>query len=253
MQWLRTTLIGLAVLLTAVAPAAAAPVRVFAASSLTEAMNDVADRYASTGKPRPTLVFGASSALARQIEAGAPANIFFSADEAWMDYVATKNLIDPASRRALLGNRLVLVVPATAPRRIDIRPGFDFAGLVGDGKWATGDPASVPVGKYAKAALTNLGAWPSVASSLVRAENVRAALAFVETGAAKAGIVYATDARASAKVAVAGEFPPSSHPPIVYPIALVTSGASPEARDFLAYAAGPAAQAIYRARGFDIR
>lgn len=233
-------------------PATAAPVRVFAASSLTEALNDVADAYARTGLTRPTLVFGASSALARQIEAGAPAAIYFSADAAWMDYLAARKLLAAGSRRSLLSNRLVLVVPADAPTRIVIRRGFDFAGLIGDGRWSTGDPDSVPVGKYAKAALTRLGVWNAVEARLARAENVRAALAFVETGAARAGIVYATDARASNKVAVAGIFPASSHPPIVYPVAAIGKPGA-EARAFLAFLAGPEARAAYAARGFLVR
>lgn len=242
----------LTALLLSVVPAAATPVRVFAASSLTEAMNDIADRYAATGRPRPTLVFAASSALARQIEAGAPAAVFVSADEAWMDYIAARKLIDAPSRRTLLGNRLVLVVPATAPRRVTIRPGFDLARLIGDGKWASGDPDSVPVGKYAKAALTSLGVWNAVEGRLVRGENVRAALAFVETGAARAGIVYATDARASKRVAIAGIFPARSHPPIVYPVALAAKP-SAEARDFYAFLRSRAARAAFVARGFDVR
>ncbi len=253
MGGLRTAIALIVGALLGLSPTAAAPLRVFAASSLTEAMNDVADGYAATGRPRPTLVFGASSALARQIEAGAPAAIFLSADAAWMDYLAAKNLIDAPSRRALLSNTLVLVVPATAPRTIAIRPGFDFAGLVGDGKWATGDPNSVPVGKYAKAALTSLGVWSSVQSSLVRGENVRAALAFVETGAARAAIVYATDALASTKVAVAGTFPARSHPPIVYPVALIAGTTDPEARAFVAYLEGAKARAAFKARGFGVK
>ena len=252
-MWRRLGRALVAALVLHCLPANAAPVRVFAASSLTEAMNDVADRYAATGKPRPTLVFGASSALARQIEAGAPAAIFFSADEAWMDYLGARNLIDAATRRALLSNRLVLVVPAATPRRVEIRPGFDFAGLIGAGKWSTGDPDSVPVGKYAKAALNNLGVWSGVAGSLVRSENVRAALAFVETGAAQAGIVYATDAQASKKVVVAGVFPALSHPPIVYPMALIAGTADPEARAFYTYLGSTAARGVYAARGFGIR
>ena len=233
-------------------PAAAAPVRVFAASSLTEVLNDVADAYARTGKPRPTLVFGASSALARQIEAGAPAAIYFSADAAWMDYLAARKLLAAGSRRSLLSNRLVLVVPADAPTRIAVRRGFDFAGLIGDGRWSTGDPASVPVGRYAKAALINLGVWSAVGGRLARAENVRAALAFVETGAARAGIVYATDARASQKVAVAGIFPASSHPRIDYPVAAIGKPDT-ATRAFLAFLSGPNARAAYAARGFIVR
>lgn len=253
---MRRWLLSLALLLTLglAAPAVVAePVRVFAASSLTEAINDVADAYAKTGKARPTLVFAASSVLARQIEAGAPAAVFFSADETWMDYLAQRQLIVGDSRRALLSNRLVLVVPADAPVKLDIRPGFDFSGLIGDGKWTTGDPDSVPVGKYAKAALTNLGVWTSVEGKLARAENVRAALAFVETGAARAGIVYATDARASPKVTTAGVFPATSHPPIVYPAALIAGKSDAEARDFYAFLTGDAARSRFAARGFIVK
>lgn len=230
-------------------PAIAAPVRVFAASSLTEALTDVADAYARTGRARPTLVFGASSALARQIAAGAPAAIYFSADATWMDDLAARGLLAAGSRRSLLSNRLVLVVPAATPTRIAVRPGFDFARLIGDGRWSTGDPDAVPVGRYARAALINLGVWSAVEGRLARAENVRAALAFVETGAARAGIVYATDARASRKVVVAGVFPQTSHPPIVYPVAAL---GRPDAatRDFLAFLSGPRARAAYTARGF---
>lgn len=233
-------------------PAAAAPVRVFAASSLTEAMNDVADAYAKTGRARPTLVFGASSALARQIEAGAPASIFFSADEAWMDHLADRKLIAAGTRLPLLGNRLVLIVPAGSPRRVAIRPSFGFAGLIGDGRWATGDPDAVPVGRYARQALIRLGVWAAAEGRLARAENVRAALAFVETGAARAGIVYATDARASGRVAVAGTFPASSHDPIVYPAALLGTPDA-EARAFFSFMRDRRAKRLYAARGFIVR
>ncbi len=231
-------------------PAWAAPVRVFAASSLTEAMEAAADGYAATGATRPTLIFGASSALARQIDAGAPAAVFVSADTDWMDDVAAKGLIDAKSRRVIATNTLVVVVPATAPRTLKLAKGVDFAGFAGGGKWTTGDPDSVPVGKYAKAALTSLGAWDAALPKLARAENVRAALAFVERGEATAGIVYATDARATAKVRVAGVFPASSHPPIVYPAALVTANADPDARAFFAYLTGGKARAILLAKGF---
>lgn len=233
---------------------AVAQVRVFAASSLTEALTDVADAYAKTGKPRPTLVFGASSALARQIAAGAPASIFISADAAWMDQLAQARRIVFGSRRDLLANRLVLIVPAdAATTTLAIGKGFDFAALIGDGKWTTGDPDAVPAGRYARAALTSLGVWDSVERHLARAENVRAALALVETGAAAAGIVYATDARASEDVAVAGVFPASSHPPIVYPAALTVLAPDTAARDFFAYLGSPTAKAIYRKRGFGVK
>ncbi len=246
----KLLLIILAALLSA-QPAQAA-VRIYAASSLTEAVTDLAALYARAGHDKPLLVFGASSALARQIEQGAPADIFLSADGEWMDYLAKRSLIQTASRRDLLSNRLVLIVPADRPTKIAIRKGFPFAKLVGDGHWVTGDPASVPVGKYAKAALTSLGVWAEAEPRLARAENVRSALAFVERGDAVAGIVYATDAQASGKVAVAGIFPAASHPPIVYPVAL-TATAGKDAADFAAFLRSRAARAVFVKRGFIVK
>ncbi len=245
-------LIALLMALLAEPVAAEDAVRLFAASSLTEAMNDVADLYARSGHPRPVVVLGASSALARQIDQGAPADVFLSADEDWMDTLAKAGCIAPATRRDLLTNRLVLVVPATNPVKVAIRPGFDFARLVGAGHWTTGDPDAVPVGKYAREALISLGAWDGVSASLARAENVRAALAFVERGDAAAGIVYETDARASARVRVAGVFPERSHKPIVYPVAAVAT-AGPRAAPFLAFLRSAAAKAAFRARGFGVK
>ncbi|KPF73757.1 molybdenum ABC transporter substrate-binding protein [alpha proteobacterium AAP81b] len=241
-----------ALLLAAVSamPASAAPLRIHAASSLTEALTATADAWAAAGHARPVLVFAASSALARQIIAGAPGALFVSADAEWMDAVETAGAIAPGTRRVIAGNRLVLVVPAADPRRVRIGRGFDLAGFVGDGRWATGDPDAVPVGRYARAALTSLGGWPAAEAKLARAENVRAALAFVERGAAVAGVVYATDARASGRVAVAGVFPAASHPPIVYPAAVLKNGDSPEARGFLAFLAGARGRAILKAQGF---
>jgi molybdate transport system substrate-binding protein len=229
--------------------AGAAPVRVFAASSLTEAMTDIANAWAAAGNPRPVLVFAGSPVLARQIIAGAPAGVFVSADREWMAAVEKAGAVVPGSRRTLASNALVLVVPADAPRRVRLVSGFDLAGLVGDRRWTTGDPDSVPVGRYARAALVSLGAWTRAEPRLARAENVRAALAFVERGDAAAGIVYATDARASARVVVAGVFPAASHPPIVLPMALV-KGADADARGFYAFLSGPKARAILNNRGF---
>lgn len=237
-------------LLFAPALAGAAPLRVLAASSLTEAMTAVADGWAATGHPRPDLVFAGSPALARQIIAGAPAGVFVTADSAWMDAAETARALVPGSRRNIAGNRLVLVVPANRPRRAVLAPGFDLAAFVGRGHWTTGNPDSVPAGRYARAALVRLGAWDAAAPRLARAENVRAALAFVERGAAAAGVVYATDARASRRVVVAGVFPAGSHPPIIYPAALVAAGADAEARGFLAFLSGPRGQAILRSQGF---
>lgn len=231
-------------------PAAAAPARVYAASSLTEAMTATADAYARTGRSRPLLVFGASSALARQIERGAPAGLFVSADHAWPAYLARRKLLQAASRRIIASNRLVLVTPAGQPRSVAIGPGFDLVALLGpSGRWTTGDPRAVPVGRYAQQALVRLGAWERAEPRLASAENVRAALALVERGNVAAGIVYETDALASRKVSIAGRFPASSHDRIIYP-AVLTRGAGGEARDFLGFLASPSAQRLLAARGF---
>lgn len=232
------------------APLMAAPLNIYAASSLTEVVNDLADAWAKAGHERPVPVLGASSALARQVQAGAPANLFLSADEQWMDVLDRAGLLVAGTRADLLTNRLVLVVPAADRRKVVIGNNFAFAALVGRARWVTGDPASVPVGRYARAALSNLGVWAAAEPTLARAENVRSALAFVERGDAVAGIVYATDAKASAKVRVAGVFPAVSHPPIVYPVAVVKGGDSAEARAFLAFLRGPAARRLFVARGF---
>jgi molybdate transport system substrate-binding protein len=224
---------------------------VFAAASLTEAMNDIAAAWVAHGHARPKLSYGSSSTLARQIEQGAWVNLFASADLQWMEYLASRSLIVPETRRDLLSNRLVLIVPADHPRKIEIKPGFDLASLLGaDGRLATGDPAHVPVGIYAEQALKRLGVWSVAEPHLARAENVRAALLLVERGEAPDGIVYATDAAASRGVAVAGTFPEDSHDPIVYPFAVPRAGDTPEARALLTFLSGPEAQAIFAKRGF---
>jgi molybdate transport system substrate-binding protein len=223
-------------------------VKVFAAASLTDSLKAVAEAYKSKTGKTVILSFDASSTLAKQIEQGAPADIFFSADTDWMDYLQQKNLIDVASRNTLLGNQLVLIgAPGSKP--LAIAPHFNLAGALGDGKLALGDPASVPAGKYGKAALTALGVWDSVSASVVPAQNVRVALEYVARGEASYGIVYATDARVAPQVRVAGVFPENTHPPIIYPVAL-TKTAAPEARDFVAFLSGPDAQAIFEKAGF---
>lgn len=228
-----------------------APATVFGASSLTDALGAVADAYVKAGHPAPRLSFNASSALARQIDQGAPANVFFSADERWMDWLQQRSLIVPESRRSLLRNALVLIVPKDRARTVAIGPGLDVGALLGaDGRIATGDPKSVPVGIYAEQALRKLGLWDKVSPRLAPAENVRAALLLVERGEAAAGIVYATDAAASKGVAVAGMFPESSHDPITYPVALVHGGDTPEARSLLAFIEGPEAREVFGRFGF---
>jgi molybdate transport system substrate-binding protein len=224
-------------------------VTVFAAASLTDSLKSIADAYQAKTGTKITLSFGASSTLARQIEQGASADLFFSADTDWMDYLNKAGLIAQASRKDLLGNQLVLIAASTNSHDLKIAPHFDLAGALGDGRLALADPASVPAGKYAKAALTALGIWDSVASRVAPAENVRIALQYVARGEAPLGIVYGTDAKAETAVRVVGIFPDDSHPPIIYPVAL-TRAASPQAQDFLAFLEGPQARAIFVKAGF---
>jgi molybdate transport system substrate-binding protein len=232
----------------------ARPVRVYAASSLTDAMNELGAMYAGKGHPRPVFVYAASSALARQIEQGAPADVFVSADEPWMDYLSERKLIDPSTRKSMLLNRLVLVAPRDRPLDVKIGAGMDLLGALKGGKLAMGDPDSVPAGKYGKTALQNLGVWSQVEGSVVRAENVRSALLFVERGEANAGIVYLTDQMAvKDKVALAGVFPETSHPRISYPMAAVKGGRADEAGKFLAFLQTPEAHAVFTRLGFSLQ
>jgi len=225
------------------------PLLVFAASSLTDVVDELDQAFtASTGLPVKAS-YASSSALAKQVEAGAPADVFFSADIEWVDYLDQRKLLKPGTRRDVVANRLVLIAPQDSALRIKIAPHFDLAGALGEGKLATGDPDSVPVGKYAKAALEKLGAWDSVSSHVVRAENVRSALAFVARGEAALGIVYATDAKAENRVKVLDVFPESTHPPITYPIAL-TAGADADAARFTAFVMSAAGSKIFRKYGF---
>jgi molybdate transport system substrate-binding protein len=223
-------------------------ITVFAAASLTDSLKQVAGAYKALSGASVTLSFGASSLLARQIAQGAPADIFFSADTGWMDYLEKAGQIAPGTRKDLLGNRLVLVAASDAKPAPRIAPGFDLAGALGNGHLAMADPASVPAGKYGKAALTALGVWDSVAAKVVQAENVRVALEYVVRGEAPFGIVYATDAKV-APVKVAGTFPENTHPPIIYPVAM-TKNATATARAFLAFLEGPQARGIFEKAGF---
>lgn len=228
---------------------AAEPVLVFDAASLTDVVNDLGAAFtAKTGVPVKSSP-AASSALAKQIEAGAAADVFFSADLEWMDYLEQRKLVRPASRHSVVLNRLVLIAPADSKVAVKIGPGFDLVHALGDGKLATGDPDSVPVGKYAHVALEKLGVWDRVSGRIVRAENVRAALAFVARGEAPLGIVYRTDALAEKRVRIVDEFPEDSHPPIIYPVAL-TARAHPEAQQFLDFVLGDAAKSVFRKYGF---
>jgi molybdate transport system substrate-binding protein len=243
---------AVAAALAFLAPSArAADVLVFAAASLKNALDAVAAGWAEESGNTATISYAASSALAKQIEEGAPADVFFSADLDWMDYLEERDLIDAGTRKSLLGNRVVLVGgPDAAP--IEIGPGFDLAGALGDGKLAMANVDSVPAGKYGKAALESLGVWESVSADVAQADNVRAALSLVSLGEAPLGIVYATDANADDNVNVVGTFPDDTHPPIVYPVARTVSSASDATGSFLDYLATPAARADFEAQGFTV-
>ncbi|MBY0512120.1 MAG: molybdate ABC transporter substrate-binding protein [Rhodospirillaceae bacterium] len=223
---------------------------VFAASSLTDVLNELAEAYAKTGHAKPALSFAASAALARQIENGAPASLFMSADEQWMDYVAERKLVADGTRTSFLGNTLVLVTPADKAQKVDIKPRFPLAKVLAGGKLSMGDPDSVPVGKYGKAALESLGVWRDVEPNVIRADNVRVALAFVERGEAAAGIVYATDAALTKKVAVAGTFPANSYPPVSYPLGVIAAHDTPAARAFRDFILSADARAVFVKYGF---
>jgi molybdate transport system substrate-binding protein len=230
----------------AAAQAHAEPVLVFAAASLKNAL----DQAATNAPVKAVVSYASSSALARQIEAGAPAQIYLSADLAWMDYLQQRNLIHSDSRRNLLGNKLVLIAPATSSVRAAVEAGFPLARLLGEGRLALGDPTHVPAGKYAKAALESLGVWESVKDRLAPAENVRAALALVARGETPLGIVYATDAAAEPRVRAVGAFPAGSHPPIVYPAALTSHAKGGAPGRFLDFLGTPRARAIFEKHGF---
>jgi molybdate transport system substrate-binding protein len=224
---------------------------VFAAASLKNALDAINAQWQKETGKSARISYAASSALARQMEQGAPAQMFISADLDWMDYVEKKGLIRPDTRSNLLGNRIVLIAPKDKAAPIAIKPGFDLAKVLGGGRLAMANVASVPAGKYGKAALEKLGVWTSVSGRLAQAENVRAALLLVSRGEAPAGIVYQTDAASDPGVAIVGTFAEDTHPPIVYPIALAT-GAGPDAAAFLAYIRSSKARPLFEAQGFTV-
>jgi molybdate transport system substrate-binding protein len=235
----------------AVTPALAqpAPLTVFAAASLKNALDAVDTTFTAKSHVPVSASYAASSALARQIEQGAPADVFVSADSDWMDYAAQKQLIAPASRRDVLANHLALIAPAASTLQLPIRPGMPLAQALGDGRLAIAGP-DVPAGRYGRASLTALGVWDSVKDHLAPAENVRAALAFVAQGEAPLGIVYDTDAQTEPKVRIVGLFPDATHPRIVYPAALVAASHNAAAPGYLAFLQGPQASAIFKRFGF---
>ena len=223
---------------------------VLAAASMHDALEEAADAWAGKGYPRPVLSFAASSAAARQIEAGAPADLFVSADEEWMDQLRQRELLVAGSRAVLASNRLVLIAPNDSNLQIQPAPGFPLAAALGAGRLAVAETESVPAGRYAKAALNNLGVWNDVADRLAPAENVRAALQLVVRGAAPLGITYATDAMSEPAVRIVGTFPADSHPPIRYPLALVAAGDHPDADAFRAFLLSQQGAAILARHGF---
>jgi molybdate transport system substrate-binding protein len=245
---MRRLLFLLLVLL--VEPALAAPPLVLAAASLQESLNAAADAWVAKRHERPILSFASSSVLAKQVDAGAPADIFISADEPWMDDVVKHGMTKAGTRVSFLANTLVLVAPTASARPVAIKPGFPLGRMLGSGKLAMGEVNSVPAGKYGKQALTALGVWDAVASHVAGADNVRSALALVERGEAPYGIVYATDAYASKSVKIVGVFPKTSHPPITYPIATLTASTSTDAEGFRRFLISGAGKAIFKRYGF---
>jgi molybdate transport system substrate-binding protein len=249
-----TRMVFAVIVLMAAAPCASLAqdksITVFAAASMKNAADDVDAAFGKKTGIKVVASYAATSALIKQIEQGAPADVFASADIEWMDYGAQKKLIQDASRVNLLGNQLVLVAPKDAKiEKVEIAPGFDLAKLAGNGRIVTADIRAVPAGKYAKAALEKLGAWTAVERKIAMVENVRAALMLVARGEAVFGIVYESDANVEPAVKIVGRFPPDSHPPIVYPVAL-TASAKPEAAQYLAFLRSREAKPVFEKYGF---
>ncbi len=234
------------------ARAQARPLTVFAAASLKDALDAVLRAWEQAGHARAVASYAATSALARQIEQGAPADAFMSADLEWMDWLDARGLLRPGTRTNLLGNRLVLIAAAGNAARIDLVRGVDLVSPLRGGRLALADTRSVPAGKYALAALRALGAWDALAAHTAQTENVRSALALVARGEAPYGIVYETDAQAEPGVRIVARFPADSHPPIVYPVALVRDGRHPDAGAFLAFLRSDAARTRFEAQGFSV-
>ncbi|WP_334177393.1 molybdate ABC transporter substrate-binding protein [Pseudoxanthomonas sp.] len=226
---------------------------VFAAASLKESLDEAAATYRKqTGVP-VRVSYAASSALARQIEQGAPADVFFSADLEWMDYLQQRDKLEPATRRSLLGNQLVLVAPKASKARVDLKRPATFLAALGNDRLALGQTQTVPAGKYARASLESLSLWNGVKARLAESESVRAALMLVARGETPLGIVYASDAKAEPAVRVLATFPEDSHPPIVYPVAVLRGAHSAQATQFVQWLASPAADAIFLRRGFAVK
>jgi len=226
---------------------------IFAAASLKNALDEIASGWSKeTSKPMPKISYASSSALAKQMEQGAPADLFISADLDWMNYVAKKDLIKTETRVNLLGNKIVLIAPKDSKAAVDVKQGFDLAKALAGGKLAMGNVDAVPAGKYGKAALEKLGAWNGVKDKIAQAENVRAALLLVSRGEAALGIVYSTDAAADPNVKIVGTFPADSHPPIIYPAAVTKDAKSADAKPFLDYLKSAKARPAFEKQGFAV-
>jgi molybdate transport system substrate-binding protein len=249
---LQASLLAVLLILGPNSSVAAADVTVFAAASLKEAMDEQARAFETRTGDKVIVSYGASNALARQIEAAAPADAFISADIDWMDYLDQLRLLAPNTRINLLRNTLVLIAPASSASALRVGPGFALAAALGKERLAMANPESVPAGKYGKAALESLGVWSGVEKQVARAESVRAALALVSRGEAPFGIVYATDALADKGVRVVDAFPPDSHPPIIYPAAVIAASKSTASRRLLEYLRSPAARGVWEKHGFGL-
>ncbi|HEV7256869.1 MAG TPA: molybdate ABC transporter substrate-binding protein [Bosea sp. (in: a-proteobacteria)] len=226
---------------------------IFAAASLKNALDETAAAWVKeTGKPAPKISYAASNVLAKQLEQGAPADLFLSADLDWMDYAAGKGLIKPDTRITLLANRIALIAPSDSTAKLTLAPGADLSAALGQGKLAMGNVDSVPAGKYGKAALEKLGGWDKVKDKVAQADNVRAALLLVSRGEAPLGIVYTTDAAADPKVKVIATFPEDSHPPILYPVAVTKDSTNSDALGFLTYLRGAGPRAAFEKQGFTV-
>jgi molybdate transport system substrate-binding protein len=236
----------------AVAEQSSDTVVVFAAASLKTALDAIGKEWTAETGHKVAFSYAASSAIAKQVEQGAPADLFASADLKWMDYLSEKKLIVAESRKSLLGNTLVLVAPSDSTSDLKIAKGFALAAAIGDGRLAMGDPKSVPAGMYGQVALTSLGVWEAVSPKVAGAENVRAALAFVARKEAPFGIVYGSDAKSEPAVRIVDVFPEDSHPPIVYPFALTAASKNPSAKDFFAYLGSAKAKQAFAGQGFTV-
>jgi len=247
----KALVLGLALVCSTVS-AQAKDVVVFAAASLKNALDDAAAAWKQDAGKTIVISYAASNALAKQIEAGAPADLFFSADLDWMDYAASKNLIRPGTRTNILGNELVLIAPKNSSLQVDLRSGVDLASLLGNGRLAMGQVDAVPAGKYGKAALEKLGGWESVKDRIAQTENVRAALLLVSRGEAPLGIVYKTDAISDPNLRIVATFPEGTHPAIVYPVALTADSSNPDAASFLDFLRSARAKPLFEKQGFTV-